>query len=111
MLAVGCAIRTGLIDPISVPTMLSSNTLIPYGIFAARKSIRCEFNQKIWACALDFYKNYYIPRSGYQRRVIDFAFERICSIALVQMITKAKLRCVSCRNIWVSPDGIYRQTN
>ncbi len=111
MLAIGCAIRAGLIDPISVPIMLSSNTLIPYGLFAARKSIRYEFNAKIWSCALDFYKNYYTPRTGYQRRVIDFAFERISSIAVMQMITKNKLRCVSCRNIWVSPDGIYRQTN
>lgn len=111
MLAVGCAIRAGLLDPISVPTMLSSNTLIPYGLFAARKSIRQEFNQKLWACALDFYKNHYVPRAGYQRRVIDFVFERISSMAIVQMITSRKLNCISSRNIWISSDGIYRPTN
>lgn len=111
MLAVGCAIRAGLLDPLSVPMMLTSNTLIPYGLFAARKSLRKEFNQKVWACALDFYKKHYVPRTAYQRRIIDFVFERINSMAIVQMITNKGLRCVSCRNIWVSPDGIYRQTD
>jgi hypothetical protein len=111
MLAVGCAIRAGLLESISVPTMLSSNTLIPYGLFAATKSIRQEFNQKLWSCALDFYKHHYVPRSAYQRRVIDFVFERISSMAIVQLITRRKLNCVSARNIWVSSDGVYRPTN
>lgn len=111
MLAVGCAIRVGLLDPLSVPMMLSSNTLIPYGNFATSKSLRQEFNQKVWACALEFYKSYYVPRTAYQRRVIDFVFERIISMATVQMITKKNLTCVSCRNIWVCPDGVYKQTN
>jgi hypothetical protein len=90
MMAVGCAIRVGLLDPISVPLMLSSNTLIPYGNFAARKILRHEFNKKVWACALEFYKNHYIPRTAYQRRVIDFVFERINSMAIIQMIAKKK---------------------
>lgn len=107
LLAVGCAVRAGLLDPISVPYMLSSNTLIPYGNFAAKKNIRQEFNEKLWSCALDFYKNYYTPRVGYQRRVVDFAFERVASMAIIQMIVKNKLNCVSCRNIWVSNDGNY----
>lgn len=111
MFAVGCAIRVGLLDPLSVPMMLSSNTLIPYGNFAARKSLRQEFNQKVWACALEFYKNHYVPRTAYQRRVIDFVFERIISMATIQMIAKKNLHCVSCRNIWVCPDGVYKQTN
>lgn len=111
MLAVGCAIRGGLLDPLSVPMMLSSNTLIPYGLFASRKSLRYEFNQKVWACALDFYKNHYVPRTAYQRRVIDFVFERIKSMAIIQMISKRNLNCISCRNVWVCPDGVYKQTN
>ncbi len=107
LLAVGCAVRTGFIDSTSVPYMLSSNTLIPYGNFAAKKSIRQEFNEKLWNCALDFYKNYYTPRLGYQRRVIDFAFERVTSMAIIQMIIKNKLNCVSCRNICISDNGAY----
>jgi hypothetical protein len=107
LFGVGCAIRSGLLDPTSIPQMLLSTTLIPYGNFAAKKSIRVEFNQRIWSCALDFYKNYYIPRSAYQRRVIDFVFERIASMAIVQMVTKFKLNCVSCRSILVSTDGNY----
>lgn len=107
LFGVGCAIRSGLLEPLTIPQMLLSTTLIPYGNFAAKKSIRFEFNQKIWACALDFYKNHYIPRSAYQRRVIDFVFERIISMAIVQMVTKFKLKCVSCRNILVSVDGKY----
>lgn len=108
MLAVGCAIRAGLLEPLTVPAMLNSNTLIPYGNFAARKSLRQDFNQRLWSCALDFYKNHYVPRTGYQRRVIDFVFERIASMAIVQRVVKHELRCVSCRNIWVSSDGVYR---
>lgn len=111
LLAVGCAIRVGLLDPLSVPMMLSSNTLIPYGLFASRKSLRCEFNQKVWACALEFYKSHYVPRTAYQRRVIDFVFERINSMAIVQMIAKKNINCISCRNIWVCPDGVYKQTD
>ena len=107
LLAVGCAVRAGLLDSISVPNMLSSNTLIPYGNFAAKKNIRQEFSEKLWSCALDFYKNYYTPRIGYQRRVIDFAFERVASMAIIQMIIKNKLNCLSCRNILVSKDGNY----
>jgi hypothetical protein len=110
MLAVGCAIRAGLLDPISVPAMLNSNTLIPYGNFASRKSLRFNFNEKLWACALDFYKNYYVPRTGYQKRVIDFVFERIASMAIVQMVVERKLRCLSCRNYWISLDGTYKPT-
>ena len=111
LLAVGCAVRAGLLDPLSVSNMLLSNTLIPYGNFASNKRIRQKFNEKLWACALDFYQNYYIPRSGYQRRVIDFAFERVVSMAIVQMIVKEKLNCVSCRNIWVSNDGTYEPSS
>ena len=111
MFAVGCAIRSGLLEPLSVPTLLSTNTLIPYGNFAASKKIRYEFNQRLWACALDFYKNYYIPRSGYQRRVIDFVFERISSMAIIQMVAKNNLNCISCRNILVSTTGKYRQSD
>jgi hypothetical protein len=107
LFAVGCAVRVGLLDSISVPYMLASNTLIPYGNFAAKKNIRQEFNEKLWSCALDFYKNYYKPRIGYQRRVIDFAFERVVSMAIIQLIMKNRLNCVSCRNIWVSEDGDY----
>lgn len=107
MLAVGCAIRAGLLDPLTVPAMLNTNTLIPYGNFAARKSLRQDFNERLWACVLDFYKNHHVPRTGYQRRVIDFVFERIVSMALVQMVVKNELRCVSCRNVWVSADGAY----
>lgn len=110
LLALGSAIRTGLLEPLSVPTMLTTNTLIPYGIFAARKSIRYEFNRKVWACALDFYKNHYIPRTGYQRRIIDFVFERIISMAVMQKIMREQLRCVSCRNVFVSTDGTYQQS-
>lgn len=107
LLAVGCAIRSGLLEPLSVPSMLSSNTLIPYGNFAAKKSIRYEFNERLWNCVLDFHKNFYKSRAGYQRRVIDFAFERVVSMAIVQMVIKNNLRCASCRNIWISEDGAY----
>ncbi len=107
LLAVGCAIRYGLLEPLSISKMLESNTLIPYGIFAAPKSIRYEFNERVWACAIDFYKNYYTPKNGYQRRVIDFAFERVISMAIIQLIINKKLNCISCRNIWVSDTGTY----
>jgi hypothetical protein len=111
MLALGCAIRAGLLDPLTVPAMLTTNTLIPYGIFAARKSIRYEFNRKLWACALDFYRNHYVPRTGYQRRIIDFVFERVSSMAVMQMVMREQLRCVSCRNIFISADGNYKQSS
>lgn len=107
LLGVGCAIRAGLLEPLSVPQMLSSNTLIPYNNFASRKEIKYEFIDRLWWCANDFYKNYYTPRSGYQRRVIDFVFERIASMATIQMIIKKNLNCLSCRNVWISDDGIY----
>jgi hypothetical protein len=107
LLAVGCAIRAGLLEPLTVPKMLSSNTLIPYGNFATSKKIKHEFNDRLWWCANDFYKKYYTPRTGYQRRVIDFVFERIVSMATVQMIVKNQLNCLSCRNIWISDDGDY----
>jgi hypothetical protein len=107
LFAVGCAIRCGLLETISIAKMLESNTLIPYGNFAACKSLRYEFNEKLWACALDFYNNYYTPKYGYQRRVIDFAFERIISMALIQLIINRKLTCISSRNIWVSDNGTY----
>lgn len=110
MFAVGCAIRNGFLDPVSVPYMLQSNTLIPYGNFAASAKIRKAFNEKLWKTVLDFYKNYYVPRIGYQRRVMDFVFERVVSMALVQMITKEKLRCRACRNIWVTESGEYKAT-
>lgn len=107
LMAVGCAIRTGLLDPISVPYMLQSNTLIPYGNFAARAGFRKTFTAKVWDTVMEFYRHHYRPRAGYQRRVIDFAFERVISMALVQHITKEKLRCRACRNIWITPDGTY----
>jgi len=106
--ATGCAIRAGLLEPLSVPKMLSSNTLIPYGNFASKKEIKHDFNERLWWCAHEFYKNHYIPRNGYQRRVIDFVFERITSMALIQMIVNKNLNCVSCRNIWISQDGNYK---
>jgi hypothetical protein len=108
LLATGCAIRAGLLDPLSVPSMLSSNTLIPYGNFASKKALRIDFNDRLWWCVQDFYKNHYTPRIGYQRRVIDFVFERINSMSIAQMIIKKDLNCVSARNIWVSEDGKYQ---
>lgn len=110
LLATGCAIRAGLLDPISVPSMLSSNTLVPYGLFACRNQLRIDFNDRLWWCLQDFYKRHYQPRLGYQRRVIDFAFERINSMSIIQMIIKKDLKCVSARNIWVSEDGKYTPT-
>ena len=107
LLATGCAIRAGLLEPLSVPSMLSSNTLVPYGIFAAKRELRMDFNDRLWWCVQDFYKHHYKPRSGYQRRVIDFVFERINSMAIVQMVINKGLNCVSARNIWVSEDGKY----
>lgn len=111
MLAVGCAIRARLLDPLTVPAMLNTNTLIPYGNFAARAPLRQDFNQRLWACALDFYKHHYVPRTGYQRRVIDFVFERVVSMAIMQMVVNQGLRCVSCRNVWVSSDGVYKPSH
>jgi hypothetical protein len=110
LFGVACAIRSGLLNPLSVPMMLSTPTLIPYGLFAARKNIRYEFNKRLWSCALEFYKHYHIPRFGYQRRAIDFVFERVVSMAIVQMITEKGLRCLSCRNIFVSASGKYEQS-
>ena len=107
LLATGCAIRAGLLEPLSVPKMLSSNTLIPYGNFASKKEMKFDFNQRLWWCAQEFYKHHYKPRNGYQRRVIDFVFERITSMALIQMIINKNLQCASCRNIWISNDGNY----
>lgn len=108
LFAAGCAIRAGLIDSISVPQMLSSNTLIPYGLFASSAKIRIEFNDRLWWCAQQFYKEHYIPRTGYQRRVIDFVFERINSMSIAQMIIKKELKCISARNIWISENGEYQ---
>ena len=110
LLAVGCAIRAGLILPLSVPRMLESNTLIPYGNFASNKKIKFDFNERLWWCVQDFYKRYYVPRVGYQRRVIDFVFERVASMAIMQMIVNQQLRCKSARNVWISLDGAYNQS-
>jgi hypothetical protein len=109
LLAVGCAIRAGLILPLSLPRMLESNTLIPYGNFASNKKIRFDFNERLWWCVQDFYKRYYIPRVGYQRRVIDFVFERVASMAIMQMVVNKQLRCKSARSVWISLDGTYEQ--
>lgn len=111
LLATGCAIRAGLLEPLSVPSMLSSNTLIPYGLFASSAKIRLDFNERLWWCIQDFYKNHYVPRVGYQRRIIDFVFERIKSMAIIQMNINKKLNCVSARNIWISDNGIYEPSN
>lgn len=108
LFAVGCAIRANLIDPILVPKLLSSNVMIPYGNFAAKKRFRYDFNDRLWWCVMKFYKDYYVPRTAYQRRVVDFAFERVISMILMQKIVREDLSCMSCRNIWVSHDGIYR---
>ena len=108
--AVGCAINTGFLDPISVPYMLQSNTLIPYSSFAGPAKMRKEFNQALWDTVMEFYRKHYVPRSGYQRRVMDFVFERVVSMHLVQKITKEGLRCRACRNIWVTDDGKYVQS-
>ncbi len=110
LFAVGVAIRAGLLDPLLVPKFLSSNTLIPYGLYATKKKLRLEINEKIWWCVMQFYKDHYTPRSAYQRRVIDFAFERVLSMVLLQRIIRDGLRCKACRNIWVSQDGVYRQS-
>ncbi len=107
MFAVGCAIRAGLLEPHSVPKMLASNTLIPYGNFASKKDFKVEFNDRLWWCAQEFHKHHYKPRVGYQRRVIDFVFERVTSMAIIQNIVSKELKCLSCRNIWISEDGIY----
>lgn len=106
--AVGCAIRAKLLDPLLVPKLLSSNVMIPYGLFAAKKKLRYDFNDRLWWCIMKFYKEFYVPRTAYQRRVIDFAFERVTSMILMQRIVRDELRCMSCRNIWVSSDGVYR---
>jgi hypothetical protein len=106
--AVGCAIRANLLDPLLVPTLLSSGIMIPYGLFAAKKKFRYDFNDRLWWCIMKFYKEFYVPRTAYQRRVIDFVFERVTSMILMQRIVREELRCMSCRNIWVSPDGVYR---
>lgn len=108
LFAIGCAIRANLLDPLLVPILLSKNTLIPYGLFAARKKLRYEFNDRLWWCIMKFYKEFYFPRTAYQRRIIDFAFERVTSMILIQRIIRDELRCMSCRNIWVSSDGVYR---
>jgi len=110
VLAVGCAIRAGLIEPLSVPSMLNSNTFIPYGHFASNKETRINFNERLWWCVQEFYKQHYIPRIGYQKRVIDFVFERINSMSVAQMVVNKGLKCVSARNIFISEDGEYHQT-
>jgi hypothetical protein len=111
LFGVACAVRSGLLDQLTVPTMLASNTLVPYGLFAAKKDFRLEFNDRLWWCAKQFYKEHYIPRDGYQRRVIDFVFERISSMALITRIVREELRCRCCRNIVVAADGIYQSSS
>ncbi len=106
--AVGCAIQANLLDPLLVPVLLSKNTIIPYGIFAAKKKFRYDFNERLWWCIMKFYKEFYTPRTAYQRRVVDFSFERVISMILMQRIVREELNCMSCRNIWVSEDGVYR---
>lgn len=108
LFAVGCAIRANLLDPLLVPMLLTKNTLIPYGMFAAKKEFRYDFNERLWWCIMKFYKEFYTPRTAYQRRVIDFSFERVISMILIQRIVREELSCMSCRNIWVSEDGVYR---
>lgn len=109
--AVACAIETGFLDPVSVPYMLQSNTLIPYAAgFASSTKMRRSFNESLWETVMEFYRKHYVQRSGYQRRVMDFVFERVVSMHLVQKITKEGLRCRACRNIWVTDDGKYAQS-
>lgn len=110
MFGMGLALRAGLISGDVVSRQLNSNKMIPFGTFAARKAIKSEFLERIWWCALEFYKTMYIPRSDYQKRVIDFVFERIASFAAAEMIESGRYSIGYSRVVRISVDGIYRRT-
>ena len=108
LLGVSCAIRSGLLNGKLVPRLLSSNTFIAYnGIFASHAKLRLDYYERLWWAVEEFYKTHYRPRFGYERRVIDFVFERVTSMALIQMVVDQKLRCASSRVLLVSETGGY----
>jgi len=108
LFGVGCAIRAGLLNGLLVPKLLSSNVFIAYnGIFASSAKFRLDYYDRLWWAVNEFYKHYYLPRFGYERRVIDFVFERVTSMALMQLIVDQKLSCLSARVTLVSETGQY----
>jgi hypothetical protein len=110
MFGLGVALRAGLISGNVVSRHLNSKQMIPFGNFAAHKSVKTEFLERLWWCALEFLKSMYVPRSDYQKRVVDFVFERITSFALAEMIESGRYNVGYSRVVRVSADGIYRRT-
>ena len=110
LMGVSMAIRYGLVSKQVALDQLESNVLIPFGMFAAKRDIKLEFLDRLWATAINFYRDHYIPRVGYQRRVIDFVFERITSMALIQLISQNKYCVASADFLRVSNDGSYKRT-
>ena len=110
MAGVSLAIRSGLIRPEIAVNQLESNILIPFGLLVAKKAIKLEFLDRLWFCVMSFYKEHYIPRTGYQRRVMDFVFERIISMAIFELISKNNYKVASAEILRVSVDGFYKKT-
>jgi hypothetical protein len=110
LVGVSLAIRSGLVRSEIALNQLESNALIPFGMLITKKAIKLEFLDRLWFCIMGFYKEHYIPRTGYQRRVMDFVFERITSMAILELISKNNYSVASVEMLRISGDGIYKKT-
>jgi len=109
LLAVSCAIRAGLVSQAAAAAVLSGSIMIPIW-FASSAKIRMDFNERMQWCATEFFYKHNIPRTDYQRRVIDFAFERVVAIYLYQLVNTEGIRTAASKQIVVSPTGFYQKT-
>jgi len=105
LFAIGCAVRAGLINQNLAAKVLSGKVMIPFSFFGSKKSFRLDFVDRLLWSVNEFHEKYYIPRDGYQRRCIDFAFERVTAIALQQEIIERKLMVKSSTPIFISDSG------
>lgn len=110
MLAFSCAIRAGLVTQAAASAFLTGTTLIPYGFFASSAKLRMDLFERLQWCATEFFYKHYVPRDGYQRRAIDFAFERVIATYLFELVHKEGIRTAASKPILVSPTGNYEKT-
>jgi hypothetical protein len=110
LFAMGCAVRAGLIDQTITAKILSGNIMLPFGFYASKPQFRVEFTEKILYCVREFMLKHWIPRTDYQRRCIDFAFERVASVALYQSIIRDKLNVLSSTPVLISDSETYNKS-
>ena len=108
--ACGCAIRAGLIRAQTAAMLLTSNVFIPYGYYASTANFRLDLTDRLLWCMEEYFFKHHIPREGYQRRSIDFAFERIMGACLYEKVTEPGIRVAASRPVLVTETGSYSRS-